>query len=196
MLPSLLVPESFRQALGCHPKTSIICPFWRSERLMRRQVSGNNTAVTCEQGTSGHPLIQERIMATDYEMHSYGAKTENVNNPVTCRNADVSSSHSATLYVAELRCEENAVISVDHTATLTIGKLICKNGKLNVSYTSTLTIQYIECSETLDIQNSYSSTVYIAVPLLVPTDGNPSKIGKTTGLVNYSSTGQCGAWIN
>ena len=135
-------------------------------------------------------------MATDYQKRTELSKTDRVDNPVTCKNADVSSSHSATLYIAELRCEENAVISVDHTATLTIGKLICKNGKLNVSYSSTLNIQYIECSETLDIQNCYSSTVYIAVSLLVPTDGNPSTIGKTTGLVNYSSTGQCGAWIN
>ena len=133
-------------------------------------------------------------MATDYEMHSYGAKTENVNNPVTCRNADVSSSHSATLYVAEIRCEENAVISVDHSATLTIGKLICKNGKLNVSYTSTLTIQYIDCSETLDIQDSYSSTIRIAVPL-IPLSSNGSNIGKTTGLVQYSSVGECCAGI-
>ena len=133
-------------------------------------------------------------MATDYQKHSYGAKREDVNNPVTCGNADVSSSHSAYLWVAELRCEENAVLSVDHAATLNIGKLICKNGKLNVSYSSTLNIQYIECSETLDIQNSYTSTVYIATQL--PIDGNPSNIGKTTGLVNYTSTGQCGAWIN
>ena len=138
-------------------------------------------------------------MATDYQKRTELSKTDRVDNPVTCKNADVSSSHSATLYIAELRCEENAVISVNHTATLTIGKLICKNGKLNVSYSSTLNIQYIECSDALDIQNSYSSTVYIAVPLLVVptgTDGNPSRIGKTTGLVNYSSTGQCGAWIN
>ena len=128
-------------------------------------------------------------MATDYEMRSYGAKTENVNNPVTCRNADVSSSHSAYLWVAELRCEENAVISVDHSATLTIGKLICKNGKLNVSYTSTLTIQYIDCSETLDIQDSYSSTIIIG-------QGNKhSYIATTTGLVRYSSRAECWAKI-
>ena len=131
---------------------------------------------------------------TDYQKRTESSKTDRVDNPVICKNADVSSSHSATLYIAELRCEENAVISVDHTATLIIAKLICKNGKLNVSYTSTLNIQYIECSETLDIQNSYTSTVYIATQL--PIDGNPSNIGKTTGLVNYSSTGQCGAWIN
>jgi hypothetical protein len=133
-------------------------------------------------------------MATDYQKRTELSKTENVNNPVTCRNADVSSSHSATLYVAELRCEENAVISVDHSATLTIGKLICKNGKLNVSYTSTLAIQYIDCSETLDIQGSYSSTIRIAAPL-IPI-GNGSKIGKTTGLVQYSSLAECGAGID
>jgi hypothetical protein len=132
-------------------------------------------------------------MATDYEKRTFGAQVENVINPVTCRNADVSSSHSATLYVAELRCEENAVISVDHSATLTIGKLICKSGKLNVSYSSTLTIAYIDCDGTLDIQDSYSSTIRIAV-LLIPT-GNGSKIGTTTGLVQYSSVAECFAPI-
>jgi hypothetical protein len=134
-------------------------------------------------------------MATDYKKRSEGVKTERVDNPVTCKNADVSSSHSATLYVEELRCEENADISVDHSATLTIGKLICKNCKLNVSYTSTLTIQYIDCSETLDIQDSYSSTIRIAVPL-IPLSSNGSNIGKTTGLVRYSSLGECCAGIS
>jgi hypothetical protein len=133
-------------------------------------------------------------MATDYQKRSEGVKTERVDNPVTCRNADVSSSHSATLYVAELRCEENADISVDHSATLTIGKLICKNGKLNVSYSSTLIIADIECSETLDIQDSYSSTISIATPL-IPLGSSNSKIGKTTGLVRYSSLGECSARI-
>jgi hypothetical protein len=134
-------------------------------------------------------------MATDYQKRTELGRTERVDNPVTCKNADVSCSESATLYVGELRCEENAVISVDHTATVTIAKLICKNGKLTVSYSSTLNIQYIECSGTLDIQDSYSSTIYIAVPL-IPLSNNGSKIGKTTGLVHYSSTGQCGAWID
>ena len=124
-------------------------------------------------------------MAVDYQKSYEGwnwGQWEIVRS-VTCKNADVSSSHSATLYIAELRCEENAVISVDHTATLTIGKLICKNGKLNVSYSSTLNIQYIECSETLDIQDAYSSTMALNV------DGGTwsPKIGTTTGVVRYSS---------
>lgn len=142
-------------------------------------------------------------MATDYQKRTELGRTERVDNPVTCKNADVSCSESATLYVSELRCEENAVISVDHTANVTIGRLICKNGKLNVSYTSTLNIQYIECSGTLDIQDSYSSTINIAVPdsigvllsPVIPPTSNGSHIGKTTGLVHYSSTGQCGASI-
>jgi len=142
-------------------------------------------------------------MATDYQKRTELGRTESVDNPVTCKNADVSCSESATLYVSELQCEENAVISVDHTANVTIGRLICKNGKLNVSYTSTLNIQYIECSGTLDIYDTYSSTINIAVPdmigvLLSPVihpTSNGSRIGKTTGLVDYSSTGQCGAWI-
>jgi hypothetical protein len=96
--------------------------------------------------------------------------------------------------VAELRCEENADISVDHSATLIIEKLTCKNGKLNVSYSSTLTIQYIDCSGTLDIQDSYSSTTRIGVPL-IPLGSNGSKIGKTTGLVRYTSLGECCADI-
>ena len=134
-------------------------------------------------------------MATDYQKHSYGAKREDVNNPVTCGNADVSSSHSAYLWVAELRCEENAVISVDHSATLTIKKLICKNGKLNVSYSSTLNITHIECSGTLDIQDSYSSTIRFAVLDSHTPIRNGSKIGTTTGLVQYSSSGVCHASI-
>jgi hypothetical protein len=85
-------------------------------------------------------------------------------------------------------------LQLDYSATLTIGKLICKNGKLNVSYTNTLTIQYIDCSETLDIQDSYSSTIRIAVPL-IPLSSNGSNIGKTTGLVRYSSLGECCAGI-
>ena len=136
-------------------------------------------------------------MATDYQKRSEGVKTERVDNPVTCRNADVSSSHSATLYVAELRCEENADISVDHSATLTIKKLICKNGKLNVSYSSTLNITHIECSGTLDIQDSYSSTIMIAFDPYGKDDdlARGSKIGTTTGLVQYSSSGVCHASI-
>jgi hypothetical protein len=132
-------------------------------------------------------------MATDYQKRSW-AQREEVHDPVTCRNADVSSSHSATLWVKELRCEENAVISVDHSATLTIGKLICKNGKLNVSYSSFLSIEYIDCSETLDIQDSYSSTIQISV-LNVPLPIGTGKIGTTTGLVQYSSLGTCYAKI-
>ena len=128
-------------------------------------------------------------MATDYQKHSYGLQRETVDNRVICRNADVSSSHSAYLWVAELRCEENAVISVDHSATLTIKKLICKNGKLNVSYSSTLSIGQIDCMETLDIQDSYSSTIIIG-------QGNKhSYIATTTGLVRYSSRAECWAKI-
>jgi len=123
-------------------------------------------------------------MATDYQKHSYGAKREDVNNPVTCGNADVSSSHSAYLWVAELRCEENAVLSVDHAATLNIGKLICKNGKLNVSYSSTLNIVKIDCVGTLDIQDAYSSTIKLHSSGV---SGPPTKIGATTGVVRYSS---------
>ena len=91
----------------------------------------------------------------------------------------------------ELRCEENAVISVDNSATLNIIVLICKNGKLNVSYSSTLNIEEIECSGTLDIQGSYSSTIRIAAFSRPST----SKIGTTTGLVQYSSVGVCHAKI-
>ena len=98
----------------------------------------------------------------------------------------------------ELRCEENAVISVDHSATLTIKKLICKNGKLNVSYSSTLNITHIECSGTLDIQDSYSSTIMIAFDPYGKDDdlARGSKIGTTTGLVQYSSVGVCHAKID
>jgi hypothetical protein len=129
-------------------------------------------------------------MATDYQKHLYGLKLEHVD-PVTCKNADVSSSHSANLRMRELRCEENAVISVDNSATLNIIVLICKNGKLNVSYSSTLNIEEIECSGTLDIQGSYSSTIRIAAFSRPST----SKIGTTTGLVQYSSVGVCHAKI-
>jgi hypothetical protein len=157
----------------------------------RQQYSGDVLT-----GTSGTLLIQERIMATDYKKRTYGAQQENVNNPVTCGNADVSSSHSATLNVTELHCEENAVISVDHSATLTIAKLICKNAKLNVSYSSLLRIVYIECSGTLDIRDSYSSTIMIAAvgdPRFPERNG--SKIGTATGLLQYTSTGVCYASI-
>jgi hypothetical protein len=132
-------------------------------------------------------------MATDYQKHLDGWKHDEVNNPVTCGNADVSSSHMANLWVKELRCEENAVISVDSSATLGIGKLICKNGKLNVSYSSTLNIFEIDCMGTLDIQCSYSSTIMLGDVNTADEQRavRASNIGTTTGLVRYSSTARC-----
>ena len=132
-------------------------------------------------------------MATDYQKHSYGLQRETVDNRVICRNADVSSSHSATLWVKELHAEENAVISVDSSATLIIEKLICKNGKLNVSYSSTLNIFEIDCMGTLDIQCSYSSTIMLGDVNTADEQRavRASNIGTTTGLVRYSSTARC-----
>ena len=122
----------------------------------------------------------------DYQMSKDGWNWGRVERAgfVSCKNADVSSSHSAYLWVAELRCEENAVISVDHSATLTIGRLVCKSGRLNVSYSSTLDIVQIDCVGTLDIQDAYSSTIRLHSS---GRSGPQTKIGTTTGVVRYSS---------
>jgi hypothetical protein len=119
-------------------------------------------------------------------------KVEKVDQTVTCRNADVSSSHSANLEISELICEENANINVDHSAILTIGRLVCKNGRLNVSYSSTLNIVKIDCPGTLDIEDAYSSTIKLHS---IGVAGPPARIGATTGVVRYSSLGLCFAQI-
>ena len=110
---------------------------------------------------------------------------------VSCKNADVSSRLSHNSYFDELTCTENAKINVDHSATLGIGKLVCKSGTLNISYSSSLFIEKIECVGTLDIQCSYSSTI----KLHSIGRSTPAKIGTTTGVVRYSSFGECYAKI-
>jgi len=132
-------------------------------------------------------------MAVDYQKSYEGwnwGQWEIVRS-VTCKNADVSCRLSAHMSIDELVCEENANINVDHSATLKITKLVCKSGTINVSYSSTLEIRYIECVGTLDIQDAYSSTMALNV------DGGTwsPKIGTTTGVVRYSSTGECRAPI-
>src|SRR6516165_6578140 len=99
----------------------------------------------------------------DYQMSKDGWNWGRVERAgfVSCKNADVSSSHSANLAFDELTCKENAKINVDHSATLGIGKLVCKSGTLNVSYSSSLFIEKIECVGTLDIQCAYSSTIIL-----------------------------------
>ena len=125
-------------------------------------------------------------MAVDYQKSYEGwnwGKTEIVRK-VTCKNADVSSRLSAKLYIKQIVCQENANINVDHSALLEINKLVCKSGTLNVSYSSTLKIGFIDCVGTLDIQDAYSSTMYLHTPGL---GGPQGGIGTTTGVVRYSS---------
>jgi len=126
-----------------------------------------------------------------YEGWNWG-KQERVDQTLTCKNADVSSRLSANLYIKELLCEGNANINVDHSATLIIYRLSCKSGRLNVSYSSTLRIGAIECLGTLDIEDAYSSTIGLN---LDNRDGLFGKIGTTTGVVRYSSFGECYAKI-
>jgi len=126
----------------------------------------------------------------DYDLYQKGkegwdwGKQERVDENVTCKNADVSSRLSANLYIKEIVCQENANINVDHSATLTIDRLVCKSGRLNVSYSSTLNIVKIDCVGTLDIQDAYSSTIKLHSSGV---SGPPTKIGATTGVVRYSS---------
>ena len=125
----------------------------------------------------------------DYDLYQKGkegwdwGREERVEEDVNCKNADVSSRLSAKLYIKQIVCQENANINVDHSAYLKITKLVCKSGTINVSYSSTLEIRYIECVGTLDIQDAYSSTMALNV------DGGTwsPKIGTTTGVVRYSS---------
>ena len=126
----------------------------------------------------------------DYQMSKDGWNWGRVERAgfVSCKNADVSSSHSANLAFDELTCTENAKINVDHSATLGIGKLVCKSGTLNVSYSSSLFIEKIECVGTLDIQCAYSSTIILNKQGQMSRSGN---IGTTTGVVRYSSLGEC-----
>ena len=126
-----------------------------------------------------------------YEGWNWG-KQERVDQTLTCKNADVSSRLSANLYIKELLCEENANINVDHSATLTIDRLVCKSGRLNVSYSSLLNIVKIDCGGTLDIQDAYSSTIKLHS---IGRSSPPAKIGTTTGVVRYSSLGICYADI-
>src|SRR6516164_6798915 len=126
----------------------------------------------------------------DYDLYQKGkegwdwGKQERVDESVTCKSADVSSRLSANLYIKEIVCQENANINVDHSATLTIDRLVCKSGRLNVSYSSTLNIVKIDCVGTLDIQDAYSSTIKLHSSGV---SGPPTKIGATTGVVRYSS---------
>jgi hypothetical protein len=114
-----------------------------------------------------------------------GGKEERDDQTHTCKNADVSSRLSANLYIKEIICEENANINVDHSAKLTVDRLVCKSGTLNVSYSSTLIIVKIDCPGTLDIQESYSSTIWLHSSGV---SGPQARIGATTGVVRYSST--------
>ena len=121
----------------------------------------------------------------NYKKHIYGATTEILSNPVNCMNADISSSHSATLEFKKLTCKEDVAINVDHSATLIIDTLICSGGKINVSYASTLHIKNIKCSGTLQIEVSYSSTFLV----------DAGEISITNGTIKYSSLGICYAKI-
>ena len=127
--------------------------------------------------------MEEKV--SNYKKHISGATTEIVSNPVNCENADISSSHSATLEFKELTCKEDVKINVDHSATLIIGTLVCKGGKINVSYASTLHIKNIKCSGKLQIEVSYSST-FLA---------DAGQIDITSGTIKYSSLGVCYAKI-
>lgn len=120
-------------------------------------------------------------MSTDYQKHLYGGNTDIVNNPVDCLNADLSSSHSGTLEFKKITCEKNAMINVDHSATLVIDTLVCASATINVSYSSRLHIGNLKCSGTVKIHDSYSSTLLI----------DKGEIDKTEGLVEYSSLGIC-----
>jgi hypothetical protein len=133
-------------------------------------------------------------MADDYQISKDGWSwgREDRAGFVSCKNADVSSRLSHNLQFDELICEENAKINVDHSATLGIGKLVCKSGTLNVSYSSSLFIEKIECVGTLDIQCAYSSTIILNKQGQMSRSGN---IGTTTGVVRYSSLGECYAKI-
>jgi hypothetical protein len=127
-----------------------------------------------------------------YEKKKVGwdwGKEENVGK-VSCKSADVLSRESAYLHIEELLCQENASINVDHSATLKIDRLVCKTGKLNVSYSSKLDIAEIKCDGTLDIQDAYSSTILLNSKGL---SGPPTNIGATTGVVRYSSLAVKGA---
>ena len=129
-------------------------------------------------------------MADDYQISKDGWSWGSVDSVgfVSCKNADVSSRNSHNLAFDELTCKENAKINVDHSATLGIGKLVCKSGTLNVSYSSSLFIEKIECVGTLDIQCAYSSTIILNKQGQMSRSGN---IGTTTGVVRYSSLGEC-----
>jgi hypothetical protein len=123
--------------------------------------------------------------ATDYKKYLYGGNTDIVNNPVDCLNADLSSSHSATLEFKKISCEKNVVINVDHSATLVIDTLECASATINVSYSSRLHIGDLKCSGNVNIHNSYSSTLLI----------DKGEIDRVEGLVEYSSLGKCYAKI-
>jgi hypothetical protein len=133
-------------------------------------------------------------MADDYQISKDGWSWGRVDRVgfVSCKNADVSSRLSHNLGFDELTCTENAKINVDHSATLGIGKLVCKSGTLNVSYSSSLFIEEIDCDGTLDIQCAYSSTIILNKKGQMYRRG---KIGATTGVVRYSSLGECYAKI-
>jgi len=121
----------------------------------------------------------------DYSRHTPAGNTDIVENPVECQNADVSSTHSATLRFKKLSCLGNAKISVDHSATLVISHLVCASAEINLSYASKLVIDNFECTGTVKIYDGYSSTLQI----------DAGSIDKVTGKVEYSSTGICYAKI-
>lgn len=120
----------------------------------------------------------------DYVKHIRGGNTEIVNNPVHAKNADISSSHSATVKFKELVLDGTARLSVDHSATLVIDRLVCETCEIAVSYASTLIIKELEC-KTLNLDVSYASTLKI----------EGGEIGTAKGKVRLSSLGVCYAKI-
>lgn len=119
-------------------------------------------------------------MSERYEKHLWGANTDIVSNPVHCSDADISSSHSATLKFKKIVCSGDAKLSVDHSATLIIDELECQNLTIEVSYASTLRIGNLKCPGTVNINVTYSSTFVV--------DGGSA--GTTAGIINYSSLGK------
>ncbi|MDX6694616.1 MAG: hypothetical protein QOF02_2219 [Blastocatellia bacterium] len=70
-------------------------------------------------------------------------------------------------------------------ARLTIDTLICENATINISYSSTVRIGELKCSGTVNIHDSYASTIVI--------DKGDTNV--VTGLIEYSSLGKCFAKI-
>lgn len=119
-------------------------------------------------------------MSENYKRHLSGSNTEIINNPVHCANADLSSSHSATLMFNQIMATGDVVINVDHSATMIIDDLQCSNLTINVSYSSTLKIKNLKCSGTVKIKVSYASTFLV----------EGGAVEATEGTITYSSTGR------